>query len=149
LKTSRLLGVVLIVLEFTSVALFLVCGQTIFSLLGTVAGGGGEIPVVVDQQTQIATLTFTFTPKNGGLIAANINVGFGVTLTDGSFSVKNQTTISLPSGTQQSVSLNIKVPVDKLQEYANAKGTLDIYTSIRTLNDLVKLDYNSKNEGGG
>ena len=149
MKTSQILGIVLIILEITSVALFLVCGQTIFSLLGTVAGEGGEIPVIVDQKTQIATLTFTFTPKNSGLIAANVIMGFGITLTDGSFSVKNQTTVSLPPGTQQSVSLNIKVPVEKLQEYADAKGTLNIYTSIRTLNDLVKLDYNSKNEGGG
>jgi hypothetical protein len=147
LKTSQLLGVVLIILEFTSIALFLVCGQTIFSVLGTVTGGG-EIPVVVDDKTNIATLTFTFTPKNGGLIAANVNLGFGVTLTDGSFSVKNETTVSLPPGTQQNISLKIKVPVEKLQEYTNAKGTLDIYTSIRTLNDLVKMDYNSKSEGG-
>ncbi|MCX6649679.1 MAG: hypothetical protein NTV61_09895 [Candidatus Bathyarchaeota archaeon] len=149
MKTSKLLGVALIVLEVASVALFLVCGQTIFSLLGTVTPGGGEIPVSIDQQTQIATLTFTFTPRNSGLIAANVNVGFGVTLTDGSYSVKNTTTVNLPPGTQEAISLTIKVPVEKLQEYANAKGTLDIYTSIRTLNDLVKLDYNAKSEGGG
>jgi hypothetical protein len=148
LKISQLLSVVLIILEVTSVALFLVCGQTIFSVLGIVASGG-EIPVVVDDQTNIATLTFTFTPKNGGLIAANVNVGFGVTLSDGSFSVKNETTVRLSPGTQQNIILKIKVPVDKLQEYANAKGTLHIYTSIRTLNDLVKMDYNSKSEGGG
>jgi hypothetical protein len=148
LKTSRLLGVVLIILEITSVALFLISGQTVFSLLGTVAGGGGEIPVIINQQTQIATLTFTFTPKNSGLIAADVNMGFGVTLTDGSFSVKNQTILSLPPGVQKSVSLDIKVPVGKLQEYADAKGTLDIYMSIRTLNDFVKLDYNVKTEGG-
>jgi hypothetical protein len=149
LKTSQLLSVVLIIIEVTSVALFLVCGQTIFSVMGTVAGGGGVIPVVVDDKMNIATLTFKFTPKNGGLIAANVNVGFGVTLTDGSFSVKNETTVSLPPGSQQNISLKIKVPVDKLQEYANAKGTLDIYTSIRTLNDLVRMDYNAKSDGGG
>jgi hypothetical protein len=149
LKTSRLLGVALIVLEVAGVALFLVSGQTIFSLLGTMTPSGGEIPVEVDEQTQIATLTFTFTPRNSGLIAANVNVGFGVTLTDGSYSAKNTTGVYLPPGTQENVSLTIKVPVEKLREYADAKGTLDIYTSIRTLNDLVRIDYNSKSEGGG
>jgi len=149
LKTSRLLGVALIVLEVAGVALFLVSGQTIFSLLGTMTPSGGEIPVEVDEQTQIATLTFTFTPRNSGLIAANVNVGFGVTLTDGSYSAKNTTGVYLPPGTQKNVSLTIKVPVEKLREYADAKGTLDINTSIRTLNDLVRIDYNSKSEGGG
>ena len=149
MKTSRLLGVALIVLEVAGVALFLVSGQTIFSLLGTMTPSGGEIPVEVDEQTQIATLTFTFTPRNSGLIAANVNVGFGVTLTDGSYSAKNTTGVYLPPGTQKNVSLTIKVPVEKLREYADAKGTLDIYTSIRTLNDLVRIDYNSKSEGGG
>ena len=149
MKTSRLLGVALIILEVAGIALFLVCGQTTFSLLETVMpNGSGEIPISVDQQTQIATLTFTFTPRNSGLIAANVNVGFGVTLTDGSFTVKNATTIYLPPGAEKDVSLTIRVPVDKLQAYADAKGTLDIYTSIRTLNDLVRLDYNAKSEGG-
>jgi hypothetical protein len=63
--------------------------------------------------------------------------------------VKNTTGVYLPPGTQENVSLTIKVPVEKLREYADAKGTLDIYTSIRTLNDLVRIDYNSKSEGGG
>ena len=147
MKTSQLLGAVLIILEVASVALFLICGQTMFSLMGTVTPSG-EIPVVVDEQTQIATLTFKCTPENRGFIAASVNIGFGVTLIDGSYSAKNTTKVYLPSGTQEDVSLTIKVPVDKLREYTDAKGTLDVYTSIRTLNDLVRLDYNSKIEGG-
>ena len=149
MKTSSVLGAVLLILELGSVALFLVCGQTIFSLLGTVTGGGGEIPVVIDNEAQVATLTFTFAPRNGGLLAAIVGVGFGVTFTDGSYSVKNSTTVYLPPGEGEEVSLSIKVPLDKLQEYADANGTLDIYTSIKTLNDIVRLDYNAKTEGGG
>lgn len=150
MKTSRLLGAALIVLEVAGVVLFLLCGQTIYSLMGTVTpSGGGEIPVVINPHTNVATLTFTFTPRNGGLLAARVDVGFGVTLKDGSYSAKNMTSVYLPPGAQDSVSLTINVPVEKLQEYAEAKGTLDIYTSIRTLNDLVRLDYNAKTEGGG
>lgn len=150
MKKSRLLGAALIVLEVAEVVLFLLCGQTIFSLMGTVTpSGGGEIPVVINQQTKVATLTFTFTPRNSGLLAARVDVGFGVTLKDGSYSAKNMTSVYLPPGAQASVSLTINVPMEKLQEYTEAKGTLDIYTSIRTLNDLVRLDYNAKTEGGG
>jgi hypothetical protein len=149
LKTSRLLGALLIVIEVASVALFLLCGQTIFTLLSTMTPRGSEVPVVVDEKTGVATITFTFTPRNGGYLAATVDVGFGVTLTDGSYSVKNTTSIYLPPGVEKDVSLSIHVPVEKLKEYADAKGTLDVYTSIRTLNDLVRLDYNALAEGGG
>jgi hypothetical protein len=150
LKSSRVIGALLLNLQVAGIGVFLLCGQTIFSLLSTVTpSGGGEIPVEVDQQTQVATLTFTFTPRNGGLIAARLNLGFGVSLTDGSFSAKNTTSVYLPPGAQENISLTLKVPVEKLQAYSYTKGSLDIYTSILTLNDLVRLDENVKSEGGG
>ena len=149
LKTSQIIGVALIILEVASVGLFLLSGQTLFSLIGSVTPSGSNLPVVVDEPSQIATITFTFTPHNTGYLAARINLGFGLTLTDGSFAVKNTTSIYLTPGAQQNVDLSIKVPVSKLLEYTNARGTLDIYTSIVTLNDLVRIDYNSMAEGGG
>ena len=139
----------LLILEVAGIGLFLLCGQTIFSQLGTVTpSGGGEIPVKVDQQTQVASLTFTFTPRNGGLIAARLNLGFGLSLTDGSFLAKNITTVYLATGAQENISLTLKVPVEKLQAYSDAKDSLEIYTSIFTLNDLVRLE-NERSEGGG
>jgi hypothetical protein len=150
LKPFRLIGALLLILEVAGIGLFLLCGQTIFSLLGTVTpSGGGEIPVKVDQQTHVATLTFTFTPRNGGLIAARLNLGFGLSLTDGSFLAKDTTSLYLAPGAQENISLTLNVPVEKLQAYSDAKGSLEIYTSIFTLNDLVRLDENKKAEGGG
>ena len=139
----------MIILEVASVGLLLLSGQTIFSLIGSITPSCSNLPVVVDEPSQIATITFTFTPHNTGYLAAHINLGFGLTLTDGSFSVKNTTSIYLTPGAQQNVDLSIKVPISKFQLYTNAKGTLDIYTSIFTLNDLVRIDYNSMSEEGG
>ncbi len=148
MKASRALGIVILILEVASVGLFLVCGQTIFSIMGTVTPRGGELPVVEDHQTQTAMLTFTFTPRNTGMLAANVEVGFGLTMTDGSFETMNTTTVSLQPGAERELSLSIRVPLAALQEYSNSGGTLDIYTSIKTLNDIVRLDYYVKSEGG-
>jgi hypothetical protein len=149
MKTSRVLGALLVVLEVASIGLFLVCGQTIFSMLSTVTpSGGGQIPVVVDAATQIATLTYASAPRNGGLLPVKLGIGFGITLSDGSYSVKNVTTVNLQPGEQRDVSLTLKVPVARLQQYANGNGTLNIYTSFSTLSDLVRLDYNALAEGG-
>ncbi len=149
MKVSRALGIILIILEVISVGLFLVCGQTVFSIIRSVTPPGGQIPVIEDQQTQTATMTFTFTPRNTGLLAVNLDVGFGLTLTDGSYAVKNTTWIYVPPGVEKDVSLSLRVPLSVLQTYSNTGGTFDIYTSIKTLNDLVRLDYTSKSEGGG
>ena len=139
----------LLILEVVGLGLFLICGQTIFQLMDSVKPSGGNIPVSIDEPTQIATITYTFTPHNTGYLAARMNLGFGLTITDGSFTVKNTTSVYLTPGEQQKVDLSIKVPVAKLQEYANAKGTVDLYTGIITLNELVRIEYNSIAEGGG
>ncbi|MGD0803777.1 MAG: hypothetical protein ABSA11_06870 [Candidatus Bathyarchaeia archaeon] len=139
----------LLIIEVAGVGLFLLCGQTILSLFGSAIHNGGNLPVTVDEPTQIATITFTFTPHNTGYLSAHMNLGFGLTLTDGSFTVKNTTSVYLPPGAQENIDLSIKVPMKNFQDYTNAKGTLDIYTSIITLNDLVRIDYNSMSEGGG
>lgn len=149
MKTSQVLWVLLLVLEVVSIGLFLLCGQAIYSMLSTVSpSGGGQIPVDVDEAAQIATLTYASMPRNGGLLAVKLDIGFGITLSDGSYSAKNMTTVNLKPGEQRDVRLTLKVPVAKLQQYADAKGTLDIITSFSTLNNLVKLDYNARAEGG-
>lgn len=144
-----MLGIVLFIVEIVSVTLFLICGQTIFSLLGTMIENGGGNPVDMRQQGNVSIVSFTFTPRNGGLLAARVNLGFGLTLKDGSYSTKNTTSVYLPPGVGKTVILTIKVPQDKLQQYSDANGTINIYTSMYTLNDLVRLDYNALAEGGG
>ena len=129
--------------------LFLLCGQAIYSMLITVSPtGGGQIPVDVDEGTQIATLTYASTPRNSGLLAVKLDIGFGISLSDGSYSVKNVTMVYLQPGQQKEMNLTLKVPLAKLQQYADSKVTLDIYTSFSTLNGLVRLDYNALAEGG-
>ncbi len=149
MKTSRVLGALLAVLEVASIGIFLVCGQTIFSMMGTVSpSGGGQIPVDIDEVTQVATLTYETQPKNGGLLPVKLGIGFGITLANGSYSVKNVTTVDLQPGEQKGVSLTLRVPLARLQEYAEGNGTLDIYTSFSTLYGLARLDYNALAEGG-
>jgi len=148
MKASRVLGIVILILEVASLGLFLICGQTIFSIMGTATPGGGELPVVEDPQSQTAILTFTFTPRNTGMLTANVEVGLGLTMNDGSFETMNKTTANLKPGVGRNVSLSIRVPLEALREYSNAGGTLDIFTSIKTLYDIIRLDYIVKSEGG-
>ena len=147
MKASRALSLLIIVLEVGGVAFLLLCGQTILTIIGTFSSGG-QIPTEINQATGVAKLTFTVSPKNGGYLPASLTIGFGVSSTDGSFSVSNFTTIYLEPGKQIPTTLTLEVPQDKLQLYANGGGTLDVYTNTKTLWDLVSLDYNVKMKGG-
>ncbi len=136
-------------MQAAGIGLFLLCGQTILSLLGTVApSGGGIIPVEIDESAQFATLTYTSFPRNGGLLAAEIKVGFGVDLYDGSYSNRNNTTLYLKPGEERVVSLILRIPVSVLSTYSEAKGYLGIYTDVSTLGGLAGIAYNALAEGG-
>ena len=149
MKASSALGLVILTAEVAGIALFLLCGQTIYSTLGTLApDGGGEIPVSVDERTQVATLTYTVTPGNGGLLATRLRIGFGLTLVDGSYSARNDTSTLLQPGGSSEVRLTLKVPASKLRQFADGGGRLEVYTSLSTLNDLVTLGLNARTVGG-
>lgn len=147
MKTSKALGLLIIVLEIGGIVFLLLCGQTLLAIIGT-ATSGGQIPTEIDQATGVARLTFTADPKNGGYLPAILTIGFGVSTNDGLFSVSNFTTINLEPGKQVPTTITLKVPQDKLQLYANGEGTLDVYTNTKTLWNLVSLDYNVKVRGG-
>jgi hypothetical protein len=149
MKTSTALTGLIFFLEVLGILLFVLCGYTIFSILSTVnPSGGGQIPISIDTKTQTATLTYTSKPTNSGFLPANLNIGFGLNLGDESYSAKNVTTVYMGQGKQSEVSLTLKVPLAKLEEYVGGKGTLEIYTSVNTLYGLVKIDYNALTKGG-
>jgi hypothetical protein len=149
LKASGALGLIILTAEVTSIALLLICGQTMYSTLRTLTpGSGGEIPVTVDERTQVATLTYTSTPSNGGLLATRLRLGFGLTLDDGSYSARNDTSTLLQPGGSSEVKLTLKIPASMLKQLADGYGRFEVYSSLSTLNDLVTLGLNAKTVGG-
>ncbi len=75
MKTSKALGLLIIVLEIGGIVFLLLCGQTLLAIIGT-ATSGGQIPTEIDQATGVARLTFTADPKNGGYLPAILTIGF-------------------------------------------------------------------------
>jgi hypothetical protein len=149
MKTSKSLGWIITVVEIVTISLFLLSGQTIFAVMSTViSSGGGTIPMEIDQATGMAKLTFSVAPNNSGYLFAKLNIGFGISSADGSYSVRNMTTTNLDPGMKKNITLTLKVPVDELQRYTKGNGTFDVYMSIKTLYDLAGMDYNMKAQGG-
>jgi hypothetical protein len=149
LKASNALGLILLTTEVAGIVLFLLCGQTIYSTLRTLTPDGeGKIPISVDERTQVATLTYTSTPSNGGILATRLRISLGLTLDDDSYSARNDTSTLLQPGDSSEVKLTLKIPASKLKQFTDGYGRLEVYTSLSTLNDLVTLGLNAKTVGG-
>ncbi len=149
MKASNALGLIILTAEIAGIVFFLLCGQTIYSTLRTLSPDSeGEIPVSVDERTQVATLTYTSTPSNGGLLATRLRLSLGLTLDDGSYSARNDTSTLLQPGDSGKVKITLKIPVSKLRQFADGYGRLEVYMSLSTLNDLVTLGLNAKTGGG-
>jgi len=137
-----------LVMQAAGIGLFLLTGQTIISLIETLAPSGEKIPVDINKATQIATLTYMSSPNNRGFLDATVQIGFGLELNDGSYSSRNSTTLHLLPGARGEVSLTLRVPVSVLSTYSDAKGYLGIYTNVRTLGSLAGIEYDALAEGG-
>ena len=149
MKASNALGLLILTSEIALIVLFLLCGQTIYSTLRTLTPDSeGEIPISVDERTQVATLTYTSNPSNGGLLATRLRIGLGLILDDGSYSARNDTSTILQPGDSGEVKITLKIPVSKLRQFADGYGRLEVYTGLSTLNDLVTLGLNAKTVGG-
>jgi hypothetical protein len=149
MKTSKSLGWIINLFEIIILSLLLLSGQTILTIMSSVlSSGGGAIPIEIDQPNGTAKLTFSVTPINSGYILSNLNIGFGISSENESYSFRNTTTVSLEPGVQKNITLTLKVPLEELQRYTNGYGTFDVYMSIKTLYDLAGIDYHMKAQGG-
>ena len=147
LKTSKKLLIIIIILEVTSFTLFLITGQVVYSVLNSTFSQSGEIPVKIDEKTNIATLIFNLEPRNDGYISSRTVIGISFTTETGE-SYRNTTMISLQPFTKQIVTLTLKLPAVDLNLYSNGKGSLELSTDINTLNDLIGMNYKVKVHGG-
>ena len=139
MKSSKALGLILLVIQVAVMVAFVVSVHAIFMVLrSTGPEGSQEIPVEIDQNTGIAKLTFTMSPANGGLIGASLSIQVGILAPDGQYIAVNSTRLYLDPGSRRSLVITLKVPIDAINGYYAGGGTsLEVQTGVRTLQDLV------------
>jgi len=150
LKSSKALGLILLVIQVAAIVAFVVSVHTIYMVMrSTAPGGGQEIPVGIDQNTGTAKLTFTMSPANGGLIGASLSVQVGILAPDGQYVAMNSTRLYLDPGSSRSLGMTLKVPIEAINKYYTDGGTsLEVQMGVRTLQDLVGFSTIIHSEGG-
>jgi hypothetical protein len=151
LKSSKALGILLLVIQVAGMLAFVVSVHTIFAVMRSVMPNGGQvIPVEIDENTGMAKLTFTMSPGNGGFIGASLSVQVGIVAPGDQYLAMNSTKLYLNPGSRKSLEMTLKVPVERFNEYAAGSGTsLEVQTGVRTLQDLVGFSTTIRAKGGG
>jgi len=151
LKSSKALGLLLLVIQVAVMVAFVVSVHAIFTVIrSTGQEGGQEIPVEIDQNTGIAKLTFTMSPANGGLIGASLSIQVGILAPDGQYIAVNSTRLYLDPGSRRSLVITLKAPIEAISGYYAGGGTsLEVQTGVRTLQDLVSFSTTIRIRGGG
>ncbi|MCJ7574729.1 hypothetical protein MUO93_10800 [Candidatus Bathyarchaeota archaeon] len=151
LKSSKALGLLLLVIQVAGMLAFVVSVHTIFAVIRSAVPNGGQvIPVEIDENTGMAKLTFTMSPGNGGFIGASLSVQVGIVAPDGQYLAMNSTKLYLDPGSRKNIEMTLKVPVERFNEYAAGGGTsLEVQTGVRTLQDLVGFSTTIRAKGGG
>lgn len=151
MKSSKALGILLLVIQVAGMLAFVVSVHTIFAVMRSVVPNGGQvIPVEIDENTGIAKLTFTMSPGNGGFIGASLSVQVGIVAPGDQYLAMNSTKLYLNPGSRKSLEMTLKVPVERFNEYAAGSGTsLEVQTGVRTLQDLVGFSTTIRAKGGG
>ena len=131
----------MLVVQIGSFLLLIASGQTIFSILNTTFSQGGSAPIEVDPITKIATISFIIEPNNTGYLESHVTISVRMISDQQSITESNTTTFSLQPGATKKTTLILKISSDKLQQYTIGGAKLELTTDIRTLNNLVGLEY--------
>jgi hypothetical protein len=131
----------MLVVQMGSLLLLLASGQTIFSILNTTFSRGGTAPIEVDPNTKIATISFEIEPNNSGYLESCVTISVRMISDLQSLTETNTTTFTLEPGSTKKTILTLKLSSDNLQQYTIGEAKLELTTNIRTLNNLVGLEY--------
>lgn len=131
----------MLVVQMGSLLLLLASGQTIFSILNTTFSRGGTAPIEVDPNTKIATISFEIEPNNSGYLESRVTISVRMISDLQSITKTNTTTFTLEPGATKKAILVLKLSSDNLQQYTIGLAKLELTTNIRTLNNLVGLEY--------
>jgi len=131
----------MLIVQIGSFLLLIASGQTVFSILNTTFSQGGSAPIEVDPITKLATISFIIEPSNSGYLESRVTISVRMISDQQSVTESNTTTFSLQPGATKKTTLILKISSDKLQQYTIGGAKLELTTDIRTLNNLVGLEY--------
>ncbi|MFC1804097.1 hypothetical protein ACFL0D_09075 [Thermoproteota archaeon] len=148
MKTSKIFGVVILIIQLMSAVALIVAMHTMLGVFVTALPSGGE--EVEIKFTDPVIIPFTLTPVNNGYLEATMDVSIRM-IVNGVEIASDSAVVSVPSHSIVPVELELSIPLSEAQGYLQRGVDLQWETdiSVTTLYDLISFSTRMIIEGEG
>lgn len=152
MRAARVLGVLVLFVQLSTVVALGLSIYTIFAIASSTASGDSMgVEVTYDEATGVGVLRLSALPMNKGFLEADLTVGIEVSDEGGNSIATNTTSVRLGAGEYEPVSLSLAIPADVMSDIIQGEeeGHFEVNLDIRTLFDMVGVSNTMKIRGGG
>ena len=150
MKPAKILGLIIAVIQLSSVLAFVVSMYTVTAVLSSsLSGEGMALELTVDESTGVGTLQLELYPINPGFLSTDLYVEL-ILLADGEDIASDSSSVSLVAGSQETLSLDLTVDAADMERIINEEleTSLEVTFGLRTLYDLVGISNKIEFQGG-
>ncbi len=150
MKSFKVLGVFIAVVQLASALAFVLSIYTITAILSTsMAGEGLAMELTVDEATGVGTLQLELAPFNPGFLETDLSVEL-ILLAEGESIASDSSTVTLAAGSEEPLLLDLVVDADDMERIITdgLETSLEITFSLRTLYNMVGISNTIEIQGG-
>jgi hypothetical protein len=150
LKPAKIIGVIIAVIQLSSVLAFVASMYTVTAVLSSsLSGEGMALELTVDESTGVGTLQLELYPINPGFLSTDLSVELTL-LADGEDIASDSSSVSLAAGSQETMSLDLTVDASDMERIITEEleTSLEATFGLRTLYDLVGISNKIEFQGG-
>lgn len=150
MKPAKILGVIIAVIQLSSVLAFVASMYTVTAVLSSsLSGEGMALELTVDESTGVGTLQLELYPINPGFLSTDLSVEL-ILLADGEDIASDSSSVSLAAGSQETLSLDLTVDAADMERIITEEleTSLEATFGLRTLYDLVGISNKIEFQGG-
>ena len=150
MKPAKILGLIITVIQLSSVLAFVASMYTVTAVLSSsLSGEGMALELTVDESTGVGTLQLELYPINPGFLSTDLSVEL-ILLADGEDIASDSSSVSLAAGSQETLSLDLTVEAADMERIMTEEleTSLEVTFGLRTLYDLVGISNKIEFQGG-
>lgn len=150
MKPAKILGVIIAIIQLSSVLAFVASMYTVTAVLSSsLSGEGMALELTVDDSTGVGTLQLELYPINPGFLSTDLSVEL-ILLADSEDIASDSSSVSLAAGSQETLSLDLTVDAADMERIITEQleTSLEATFGLRTLYDLVGISNKIEFQGG-
>jgi len=140
LKTTKMIGLLILITQIASLAAF---GLSIYSIYGVLSStfiGGLDFEMDFDEATDQGSLRLEVAPQNLGYLDAGVTLGLKLLDGDGVSVASESTSVMLAPGGSETISLVLEISREDYERIAlEGESYLELFVGLRTLFDLIGI----------